>query len=134
MEMREWDDSINGFAEVDFEIVGRQPAQSASKPPEEDRSPKPPIPAKSGGRPTLDGYASRMARCLQLAAGMCSEEVTEQQQKIAVTLFMQAERKGLTYEASETEDTPTYDPEEAKSYEEKTQEKSREEFEDGLPF
>ena len=23
LEMREWDDSINGFAEVDFEIIGR---------------------------------------------------------------------------------------------------------------
>tara|TARA_Y100001938_G_scaffold150486_2_gene241634 strand:- start:1245 stop:1913 length:669 start_codon:yes stop_codon:yes gene_type:complete len=134
LEMREWDDSINGFAEVDFEIIGRQPAQSASKPSGEAKSPKPTTPAKSGDQPTLDGYASLMARCLQLAAAMCSEEVTEQQQKIAVTLFMQAERKGLTYEASETADTPTYDSEEDKSYEEETQEESGEEADDGLPF
>ena len=30
---------------------------------------------------------------------ICGEEVTEQQQKIAVTLFMQADRKGITAES-----------------------------------
>jgi hypothetical protein len=104
LEMRAWDDSIGGFAEIEFDISGATPAQSSSGAKAES---SPPAAKKSGGvpAPSLDTYASLMSHCIQLATAMCGEEITEPQQKIAVTLFMEAARKGLAVEMEEEEET-----------------------------
>ena len=105
LEMRAWDDSISGFAEIEFDISGAVPAQGSSSGAKEKSS----APAKPSSNaepaPSLDTYASLMAHCIQLAKAMCGEEVTEPQQKVAVTLFMEAARKGLAAEMEEEEET-----------------------------
>ena len=104
LEMRAWDDSIGGFAEIEFDISGAAPAPA---PQNSGAKAEPSAPAAKKGvpAPSLDTYASLMAHCIQLAKAMCGEEVTEPQQKVAVTLFMEAARKGLAAEMEEEEET-----------------------------
>ena len=104
LEMRAWDDSIGGFAEIEFDISGAAPAPAQTN---SGATAEPSAPAAKKGvpAPSLDTYASLMAHCIQLAKAMCGEEVTEPQQKVAVTLFMEAARKGLAAEMEEEEET-----------------------------
>ena len=94
LEMRQWDDDANGFEtiDMDFGVDGGKKTPSPDKP-------KAHQPASSGSAKTFEGYSELMAKCLEVAVAICGEEVTEQQQKIAVTLFMQADRKGITAES-----------------------------------
>ena len=136
LEMRAWDDSIGGFAEIEFDISGAAPApaQNNSGPKAESS----PSAAKKGGpAPSLDTYASLMAHCIQLAKAMCGEEVTEPQQKIAVTLFMEAARKGLAAEMEEEEEETNDTGEETdeKETEEAPRKLTKSDIEDDdLPF
>ena len=67
---------------------------------------------------------------------MCGEEVTEPQQKIAVTLFMEAARKGLALEMEEDEPNQPGEEEDEKENEEAPQKKLAKSDieEDELPF
>ena len=78
-----------------------------------------------------------MAHCIQLAQAMCGEEVTEPQQKIAVTLFMEAARKGLAAEMEEEEEETNDTGEETdeKETEEAPRKLTKSDIEDDdLPF
>ena len=134
--MRAWDDSIGGFAEIELDISGAAPApaQNNSGPKAESS----PSAAKKGvPAPSLDTYASLMAHCIQLAKAMCGEEVTEPQQKIAVTLFLEAARKGLAAEMEEEEEETNDTGEETdeKETEEAPRKLTKSDIEDDdLPF
>ena len=142
LEMRAWDDSIGGFAEIEFDIQSgfyatgaTTSAQSSSGAKAESSPPA----AKGGGNvpaPSLDTYASLMSHCIQLAKAMCGEDVTEPQQKIAVTLFMEAARKGLAVEMEEEEETnDTGEETDEKETEEAPRKLTKSDIEDDdLPF
>ena len=94
LEMRQWDDSSNSFVECDMNF-----GNGAVKKPDSSKE----IDTKqSGGKPVTRSSTSIsdaqdvMQACINAAMEIVPDTLTEQQQKVAVTLFMQFKNKSLS--------------------------------------
>lgn len=135
LDMREWSDEANppGFVDCDLEFLGTGGAALPPKAEKPERSTPPSPPQKTSDKPSFEEYTVLMAHCLGAAVAICGEDITEQQQKVAVTLFMQADRKGITADSIGREKAPEPPPQEEEvHYDEETA--VEEDDDDDLPF
>lgn len=115
LEMKVWDNESRSFETVDFEILGLgeqpQPKPDAPGSPKEPPPPAPdagsgtrgqeesPARATSSGT-TMELLHELMKECIERAVVICpSEWDADQQQKVAVTLFMDARRARIVPES-----------------------------------
>ena len=112
LQMKVWDDTTRKFEEVPFEILGLQGPKG--EPGRE--TPTKPTPAPQGetrqaspARNVIDMeyLQTLMGECVERAALVCPDEYgADQQQKVAVTLYMDARRSNIVPTALIPEEEP----------------------------
>ena len=138
LEMREWSEDAHEFEEVDFVIYGaddpvpegreHKPDETPKKQPPAE-TPKPATP-KPGAVASFGDMEQLMLLCCQSAEKTCPDSYTSMdKQKIAVTMFMQCDKRGITAEAIAAELVEKeFDTEPVETKE------PQDDTEDGLPF
>ena len=138
VEMREWSEDAHEFEEVDFVIYGaddpvpegreHKPDETPKKQPPAE-TPKPATP-KPGAVASFGDMEQLMLLCCQSAEKTCPDSYTSMdKQKIAVTMFMQCDKRGITAEAIAAELVEKeFDTEPVETKE------PQDDTEDGLPF